>query len=236
MEKIGILRWRSPDESPDSEDLLAAGDRLARAGHYTTVLTEHTGDAAAFRYGEDPDGLVLSSMASVWVDQVEQHTEVADQLPPAARTVAYLLAESIPLDWQDRDWLDGTTSPGVTILTALCRLDGLDDDTFFGRWHGSHSKLTFEIHPIKRYVRNTVVRRLGDGPFPFDAIVPEGFDPADVLDPTRFYGVGEPERGWEEAMGVINDDLVTWCDMTRLQTTPCDEHILASAPWEAPSQ
>lgn len=232
MEKIGILRWRRSGDEPDTDALLAAGDRLARSGHYTTVLTEHLGAAAGFRFGDDPDGLVLSSAASVWVDAVEQVEEVVDQLPPTARTSAYLLAESIPLEHRDRHWPDGVRSPGVTVLTALCRLPDLDDDTFFARWHGSHSKLTFEIHPVRRYVRNTVVRALTPTPLPFDAIVPECFAVDDVVDPARFYGAGEPDLGWEDAMARISGDLATWCDMTRLQTAPCDEHLLHSAPWE----
>lgn len=232
MEKIGILRWRRADDEPDTDALLAAGDRIARAGHWVTALTEHTGEASAFRFGDDPDGLVLSSAVSVWVDQVEQHAALVDHLPPAARTSAYLLAESIPLEWQGRDWLDGVRSPGVTILTALRRLPGLSDDDFFGRWHGSHSVLTFEIHPIKRYVRNTVVRPLTAGAPTFDAIVPEGFDAADVLDPTRFYGAGEPDLSWKDGLQKVNDDLATWCDMATIQTAPTDEHLLNSAPWE----
>lgn len=234
MEKLGILRWRRDDEAPDTDELLAAADRLVRAGHWVTVNTEHTGRAESFRWQTDPDGLVLSSGVFVWVDMVEQFEDIVDQLPAAARTVPYLLAESMAKDYSDRDWLDGVQSPGVSIMTVFPRLAGLDDETFFARWHGSHTKLTFRIHPMQRYVRNTVVRALGPDPVDADALVPETVDFDDLLNPSRFYG-GDPELGWEAGMQTINDDLNTFCDMSRLQTAPTDEWILSSAPWERPT-
>jgi hypothetical protein len=231
VEKLALLRWRRTEEAPDTDALLTGADRICRAGHWATAYVEHTGAAAAFRYGNDPGGLVLSSALTVWVERHEQAEALVDHLPPAARTAAYLLTESVPLEWPDRDWVDGTTSPGVALLTTFPRTPGLDDQTFFDRWHGSHSALTFRIHPVRRYVRNSVARALGDAP-DADAIVTEAFDQDDLLDPSRFYGVGAPELRWQDAMAMINEDLLTFCDLDRLQTAPVDEVLLASAPWE----
>lgn len=231
MEKIAVLRWRQADAAPDTDELLTAADRVCRAGHWATAHVEHTGEAAAFRYGDDPDGLVLSSALTVWMDRWEQVEEIVDHLPAAARTSSYLLTESVPLEWQHRTWVDGIRSPGVSLLTMFPMVAGIDHDTFIERWHGSHSKLTFEIHPVRRYVRNAVTRSLGRGPRA-DAIVTESFDIDDLMDPHRFYGVGEPEVGWRDAMERINQDLLTFADMGRLQTAPTEEILLSSAPWE----
>lgn len=231
MEKLAVLRWRQSDAAPDTDALLTGADRICRAGHWVTAFVEHTGPAAAFRFGNDPDGLVLSSGLTVWVDRHEDAEAVMDHLPPAARTAAYLLTESVPLEWQHRDWVDGVRSPGVSLLTTFPRTPDLDDDSFFERWHGSHSALTFRIHPVRRYVRNSVSRLLGEAP-PADAVVTEAFTQDDLLDPSRFYGVGEPELPWKDAMAMINEDLGTFCDLDRLQTAPVDELLLASAPWE----
>lgn len=231
MEKLAILRWRDADGAPDTDALLTAADRICRAGHWATAYVEHTGDAAAFRYGDDADGLVLSSALTVWVDAHEQVADLLDQLPGAARTTPYLLTESVPLEWATRDWVDGVRSPGVSLLTAFPKIDDIDHATFYRRWHGSHSALTFEIHPVQRYVRNVVTRALGPGP-EADAIVTESFTIEDLLDPSRFYGVGEPDLPWQEAMGRINEDLVTFADMARLQTAPTEEVLLHRAPWE----
>jgi 7-alpha-hydroxysteroid dehydrogenase len=54
VEKLAILRWRAADDEPDTDALLTAADRLCRAGHWVTAYVEHTGDAAAFRFGDDP--------------------------------------------------------------------------------------------------------------------------------------------------------------------------------------
>lgn len=231
MEKLAILRWRSADDPPDTDTLLGAADRLCRAGHWVTAYVEHRGEAAPFRFGDDPDGLTLSSGLTVWIDRVEQTAELIDQLPPTARTTPYLLTESVPLEWSRRDWPDGTRSPGVSLLTAFPKIATIDHETFYRRWHGSHSTLTFEIHPVKRYVRNVVTRRLGEGPT-VDAIVTESFDASDLLDPTRFYGVSEPDIPWKEGMRRMNEDLVTFADMDRLQTAPTEEILLRRAPWE----
>lgn len=231
MEKLTILRWRRSDAEPDTDAFLTAADRICRAGHWATAYVEHTADAAAFRYGTDPDGLVLSSALTVWVDRHEQTAEIIDQLPATGRTTPYLVTESVPLEWAARDWVDGVRSPGIALLTSFPKIGSVDHETFYERWHGSHSKLTFEIHPVKRYMRNVVTRRLGEGPVA-DAIVTEVFATDDLLDPSRFYGVGEPELSWQDAMGKINEDLVTFADMDRLQTAPTEEIILRSAPWE----
>lgn len=231
MEKLAILRWRRPDAEPDTDALLVAADRLCRAGHWVTAYVEHTGPAAAFRYGDDPDGHVLSSGLTVWVDRHEQTADVVDHLPPAARTTPYLLTESVPMAWQSRDWPDGLPSPGVSLLTMFPRVPDVSPEDFLARWHGSHSALTFEIHPVQRYVRNSAVRRLGPGP-EADAVVTESFSVEDLLDPSRFYGAGEPHLPWKDAVNRINEDLATFCDLTRLQTAPTDEVLLASAPWE----
>lgn len=231
MEKLAILRWRGADQEPDTDALLTAADRLCRAGHWVTAYVEHTGPAAPFRYGDDPDGLVLSSALTVWADRVEQAGAIVDQLPTASRTTPYLLTESVPLHWTQRDWPDGVVSPGVSLLTVFPKLDAIDHNTFWARWHGSHSVLTFEIHPVRRYVRNSVTRSLGAGP-PADAVVTEAFDVSDLFDPHRFYGAGEPDLPWKEALGRINEDLATFCDLDRLQTAPTEELLLSSAPWE----
>lgn len=231
MEKLAILRWRDAADAADTDALLTAADRICRAGHWTTAYVEHTGEAAAFRYGNDPDDLVLSSGLTVWVDRHEQVAEIVDQLPATGRTTPYLLTESVPLEWTARHWVDGIRSPGVALLTAFPKADAVDHETFYRRWHGSHSELTFAIHPVQRYVRNVVTRALGDGPVA-DAIVTEVFAVDDLVDPTRFYGVGEPDLPWKDAMAAINEDLVTFADMDRLQTAPTEEILLYSAPWE----
>lgn len=234
MEKLHILRWRAGDTEPDTDELLSAADRLCRAGHWVTAYVEHTGDAAAFRYGTDLDGLVLSSAVSVWVDRVEEWSDVVDQLPPSRRTATHLVTESVPRPWRRRDWVDGLRTPGVSLLSTFPRAAGIDDSAFFDRWQRAHWELTFAVHPVLRYVRNSVTRALDDGAgrVGSDAVVTEAFATEDLLHPSRFYGGAEPDVPWRQAMERVNDHLVTFCDVDRLQTAPVEEVMLFSAPWE----
>jgi hypothetical protein len=104
---------------------------------------------------------------------------------------AYEVEEAVPRDYE-RTWPDGERSPGVNLLTLFSRRPGLDDATFFARWHGGHTPLSLRIHPLWAYVRN-VVREPLDGAPGLDGIVEEQFRSADdLLRPTRLFGHGRP--------------------------------------------
>ena len=104
------------------------------------------------------------------------------------RISGYRVVESVPLDYQ-RDWPDGEPTPGVGLLTLFARRRGLDLQAFIKAWHGGHTPLSLEIHPIWRYERNVVQAVLLDGSPPFDAIVEEHFrSREDLLNPLRFFG------------------------------------------------
>src|SRR5213083_1018342 len=49
---------------------------------------------------------------------------------------------------------DGERSPGVKQITMFDKRPDIDDVQFFSRWHGSHTPLTFEVHPVCLYVRH----------------------------------------------------------------------------------
>lgn len=101
----------------------------------------------------------------------------------------YEVEEALPVAYE-KTWPDGDATPGVCLLTLFRRRRGLDDATFFARWHDGHTPLSLEIHPLFAYVRN-VVRRSLDGAAPLDGIVEEQFrEPSDLLDPRKMYGHG----------------------------------------------
>lgn len=236
MEKVVLVAWREPGpaHSDDAVDVARsvrrAGEELAGAGRYVTVAVERA-EAAAMRVVDADDDLTLTAMLSVWLDKVEQ----VDDLPKveAPRVATYLVTESILREHEKRDWDDGAASPGVSLVSAIRRRPGLDDATFYGRWHGSHGVLTLQVHPVTRYVRNAVVRPLdGDAP-DLDGIVQDGFaTDADLLEPERMFGAGEPEIPWREGMRMVAEDLERFIDVGRVAATPMTETILRSAPWE----
>ncbi len=83
----------------------------------------------------------------------------------------------------------GEPSPGVELLTLFRRTPGLDDETFLQRWHGVHTPMSIEIHPLRGYIRNVVQTRWPADATPLDGIVEEYFDTRrDLLNPAVFFG------------------------------------------------
>ena len=102
----------------------------------------------------------------------------------------YLVTESVPLAYDRRTWPDGERSPGVKQITMFDKRSDIDDAQFFARWHGSHTPLTFEVHPVCLYVRHAVARRDREARR-LARIVEEGLrDVEDLTDPMRYFSAG----------------------------------------------
>jgi len=147
-------------------------------------------------------------VVSVWLDSIDDRAPIQDALLVGdARLDGYLVTESVPVPYPARDWSDGEPTPGPVLLTLFTQPDGMADDEFFAYWHGSHTPLSLEIHPLWCYVRNVVVRRLTLGAPPWRGIVKETFRSADDLtDPMRlFSGGGDPERMKANARRSLED-------------------------------
>ena len=115
-----------------------------------------------------------------------------------AQTYGWIVAESEALAYGDnRTWPDGEQSPGLSITTFFDKKEGLSDEDFYRIWHGEHTPLSFEIHPLWLYVRNQVLRSLTPGAPPVRGIVYEAV-PTDkhLLDFNLFFG---GVRGAEQA-------------------------------------
>jgi len=105
------------------------------------------------------------------------------------KLAGYLVTESIPRDFDHRTWADGERTPGIKQVTFFDKLPGMADDAFIRQWHGSHTPLSLEVHPLWRYVRNVVERPLTDGAPRWLGIVEETFrELEDFTDPQRMYG------------------------------------------------
>ncbi len=77
---------------------------------------------------------------------------------------------------------------------------------FIQRWHGSHTPLSLEVHPLWAYVRNAVARRLTPDAPDFLGIVEEQFlSIEDVSDPDRFFSSQEDQkRAMEDAKSFLD--------------------------------
>jgi len=150
---------------------------------------------------------------------------------PGERLAGYLVEESTPLAYE-RDWGDGATTPGVGLLTVFRRRRGLSDASFIERWHGGHTPMSLEIHPLFAYVRNVVRVPVVDGSPHLDAIVEEHFErPADLIDPTRFFG------GWARMvpnMVRVAVDIAGFIDLGSMRTWLVSELHARSPAGERP--
>jgi hypothetical protein len=235
MEKLCYALWRTDDLSTDELrsrllDLAAPaiGD-LGVAGLRMQV-EDPAGDL--LRYGANPHGDRFCATVSVWLQSYDDRPPVEEAITGVGcRTAGWLVTESRPIECTARDWPDGERSPGLTLCTLLTKRPDISDDDFYGRWHGSHTPLTFDIHPFWVYLRNAIVRPVTPSAPPYMALVEEGVgDAADMTDLMRFYRAnGSPEQ-MKVNMDRMNEDLNSFCDMTNLETLPAGEWILRSGP------
>ncbi len=206
---------------PVAKEMLAVGlhELEVYVNDLTGPLAQHTEQRM------DPDGL-FDATVSLWLDSVDARAPLETALAGvSARLAGYVVSESVPREYLNRDWPDGTTSPTVTMATGLRPKPGLSDEDFFARWHGSHTPLSLRIHPLTRYIRNTVTRPITKEAPPYRGIVFESVASLEILaDRDAFYGGEEGERQAVE-------DLLSFADFRTMGSVTMSETILRSAPW-----
>ena len=228
MEKLVYLLWtRAGDTIEAFRDRLVGevGRQVLDAGALSLIanvsdLHEQVGKGTMQYLGE---GKTIAASVSLWLDSLDTRAPIEAALAAiSARADGYLVTESMPLRCADRDWPDGTRSPGVTLWTAFPKPDRVSDEEFYARWHGSHTPLSFEIHPLWEYTRNAVARVLTPGAPPYRAIVEERFRRLEaLLDPMQFFGSADNIQR-------VLADIATFSDLGTMNTAPMSEWILKS--------
>jgi hypothetical protein len=230
MEKLVYLVWKRDDATIEAFRDQLVGDVgrqiVADGAAALTVnvsdLREQLGKGSGQYMGE---GKSISACVSLWLDSLDARRPIEAALGAiASRLHGYLVTESMPLRCPDRDWSDGTRSPGVTLWTAFPKPDRVTDEEFYDRWHNHHTPLSFEIHPLWEYTRNAVVRPVTPGAPPYRAIVEERFRTLeDLTDPNRFFG--QPEN-----IQRVLADIATFIDLDAINNAPMSEWIVKSSP------
>lgn len=230
MEKLVYLLWRDPREPGEvfAKRLLAsAGPELVRRGARSLEL--HVADAPGDLHATVPirdERDAIAAAASFWLPSVDERAPFERVLAEAStRSAGYLVTESVPRDLAARDWPLGARSPGLVMISVFPQPSRLSRDEFIARWHGSHTPLSLEVHPLWRYVRNVVARKLAAGVPDYAGIVLEQVrEPADLLDPARFYGGRERMA---ENMKRILDDARSFLDLEDVMSVVTSEYILS---------
>jgi hypothetical protein len=170
------------------------------------------------------EGETISAAISIWLDCLDDRAPMEDAIRSiSGRIAGYLVTESVPLACTDRDWPDGTRSPGVTHFTAFAKPERVSDEEFYARWHGAHTPFSFELHPLRwKYVRNSVARPLTGGAPPLHGIVEERFRTLeDYADPERFFGS-------RELVARMLEEIRRFADLEQMHSTPMSEYIVKS--------
>lgn len=174
----------------------------------------------------------VGATVGLWLDSLDDRGPLESALGGVAgRMAGYLVTESVPLAYQGRTWPDGERSPGVKQLTMFDKRADIDDAQFFARWHGSHTPLTFEVHPVCLYVRQAVARAVTDGAPRWRGIVEEGLrDVEDLTDPMRYFSAGDSPDALEHNVKRVMDDVSSFLDLGSVESYPTAEYILRTLP------
>ena len=230
MEKLVYLLWRDSAESADAfarRLVGSAGPKLVASG--ARSVSVNVADAQADLGSTVPirdSGPEFAGVVSFWLGCVDDRPAYEPVLrDSAARIAGYLVTESVPRDFDRRTWPDGARSPGVKLISVFEQPARLSRDEFIARWHGSHTPLSLEIHPLWRYVRNVVARPLTPGAPSYAGIVEEHVrELADLTDPARFYGGKEHMAA---NMRRVLEDARSFLDLERVASVVASEYILS---------
>jgi len=202
--------------------LLETGPALIRAGaRQASFCVADLDEPAAKGVPQFNVSGLHDAAVSLWLESLDQRKEIETALSSRAKRLAgYLVTESVPLVLAGDAPLPEERYPGVALVTTFPKPERLDDKAFYARWHGSHTKLSLEIHPLTQYIRNSVARSLTPGAPPLRAIVSESVASVKVLaDPDAFYGSDEGRRRAVE-------DLLSFVDFEALSTVLMSQYAL----------
>lgn len=128
------------------------------------------------------------ALISIWSDSECTPEAWAAGRLPGMQIEGYAIDESVPVACE-RDWPDGTSAPGVVLLTLLKQNNKLSYDEFMHEWHGRHTPKAMRIHPFWNYIRNVIKQPLIPDSTAFQGIVEEHFRTRkDCTNPVRMFG------------------------------------------------
>ena len=159
-------------------------------------------------------------------DGAEAPTRFSDALRGAATSVSgYEVEESYPVTY-DKAWPDGEPTPSPILLNMLRKKPGIGDEEYVRRWHGGHTPLSLEVHPLWYYQRNVILKPVTEGAEPSDGIVIEACPTrAHLLNPVRFFGGA---LKMVPNMLRVANDIKGFLDMKKIETFYATEYHLRS--------
>ena len=159
-------------------------------------------------------------------DSAGDPSRYTETLQNAAASVSgYDVEQAYPVDYE-KTWRDGEPTPSPILLTMLHKKPGISAEEYIRRWHGGHTPLSLEIHPLWYYQRNVVRAPVTEDAEPSDGIVLEACPTrGDLLNPARFFGGA---LKMVPNMLRVAKDIKGFLDMKRTETFYATEYHLRS--------
>lgn len=159
-------------------------------------------------------------------DEGENPSRFSEALQGCASSVSgYEVEEAYPVSY-DRQWKRGEATPSPILLTMLRKKPGISSEEYIRRWHGGHTPLSLDVHPLCYYQRNVIRKPVTEGAEPSDGIVLEACPTRrDLLNPARFFGGAL--RMVPNMLRVAND-IKGFLDMKNTETFYATEYHLRS--------
>lgn len=222
---IFVLRARGEDHASFAERMRGElAERVLAMGPVALKLTVTEAlppKVSMFPFRRQPVALF-----SIW-DSEDRLAEYIQFMKSSAPKVSgYEVEESTPVPYA-KTWADGEVTPVPILLTLLHKKPGLSDAEYMKRWHGGHTPLSLEVHPLCYYVRNVINGPVTDQAEDCDGIVEEACPSRSVmLNPLSFYG--GPLRMLPNLVRVAKD-LLGFMDMKKLEVFYATEYQLRTA-------
>ncbi len=145
----------------------------------------------------------VTALAAAWVGAPPSASTIARWFPGAG-VDAYVVEEHVRIDY-DRDWPDGTESPGVRRISFVRAAPGLTRAEMARHWGEVHWPIAQVHHPaLWRYVQNVVVEPVTTDAPEVDGIAELHFRSiADLRD--RFYDS-------DEGLRIVAEDVRQFLD------------------------
>lgn len=130
--------------------------------------------------------------------------EVVEHFAERAQVDAYLASQYIPKPYVNKNWADGTPSPGLRFMTPMYRSEGWSRKQMETYWHRVHVPLAMQTgDAIFRYSTTMVQERLTDHSPDFDAMVGLHFESQQHQD-ARFSGFDGFKKGLKSRLDGFN--------------------------------
>ncbi|MDH3728290.1 MAG: hypothetical protein OER77_12235 [Myxococcales bacterium] len=221
---IYVLRGNGESHAAFSERMRGeVSTRLLELGPTKLCLTLTEAPppkVALFPFKSEP-----TAVFSVYDEQGDP-SRFTEALADAASALSgYEVEESYPVAY-DKSWNDGEPTPSPILVTVLHKKPGIDFDEYIKRWHGGHTPLSLEIHPLWYYQRNVIREPITQGADACDGIVLEACPTkSDLLNPARFFGGA---LKMVPNMLRVANDIKGFLDMRKVETFYCTEYHLRS--------